>query len=398
VFHTQGPLHGKWNQYLIPGGLYSAPAKIEAHGYDSEIYVDPRTPGWDGQFYYYMANDPLALADTEKHMDMPAYRYQRIGVPLVAYIVSKITGRDWVSPTLYFAVTLLLMTAAAYSLASYAASLGYSPYWALVWSTGGSALFTIAFGFVDGASDALLIIALIEHLKGRRWAYAIAMTFAVLGREVYALFPAAIAGATGIGITVAAWRDRSGMAAWARQAMHTAITHAIPIAAILAWQAYLGWRFAHIPPIPAAQFLGMPFAAIIEYILTSATGNPISTYAGFHITLVPYSQAIGLSLFLALNVGAFIFSAVKIMRWKKTPLNSAGIFLACCALSALYICFRHVMLWEHVGYVKAASMVWAAFFLGCLGSKSKSTMLIGTISAGMTAFSIWAVVMHTTAL
>src|SRR6476469_4107940 len=43
------------------------------------------TRGYDGQFYYYIATDPLNAA---QHMDNPAFRLQRVFYPLVIMAVS----------------------------------------------------------------------------------------------------------------------------------------------------------------------------------------------------------------------------------------------------------------------------------------------------------------------
>jgi hypothetical protein len=48
--------------------------------------LDPAgTPGYDGQFYYYIARDP---ASAWRHMDVPAYRYQRIFYPMVVRLLA----------------------------------------------------------------------------------------------------------------------------------------------------------------------------------------------------------------------------------------------------------------------------------------------------------------------
>jgi hypothetical protein len=46
------------------------------------------TMGYDGQFYYIMAHDPLIREGMHQYLDIPAYRYQRILYPLLVYIFS----------------------------------------------------------------------------------------------------------------------------------------------------------------------------------------------------------------------------------------------------------------------------------------------------------------------
>jgi len=66
IFNSLG---GQFDEYLQPGAMYAAPAVIKDHGYDAHIYIEPGHPGWDGQFYYYMANDPIIVGDTPLHID-----------------------------------------------------------------------------------------------------------------------------------------------------------------------------------------------------------------------------------------------------------------------------------------------------------------------------------------
>lgn len=57
--------------------------RIGSH-YDSTLYSRD-AEGYDGQFAYYIARDPLSAA---RYLDVPAYRYQRILYPMLARLLS----------------------------------------------------------------------------------------------------------------------------------------------------------------------------------------------------------------------------------------------------------------------------------------------------------------------
>ncbi len=64
------------------------------------------TEGYDGQFVYYIATDPLKAP---AKIDVPAYRFQRIIYPLLALILSG--GYDALIPWLLLLINLLAITA-----------------------------------------------------------------------------------------------------------------------------------------------------------------------------------------------------------------------------------------------------------------------------------------------
>ena len=52
--------------------------------------ADPHgTQGYDGQFAYYIARDPIG---GWRYCDVPAYRYQRILYPMLAWVLALVTA------------------------------------------------------------------------------------------------------------------------------------------------------------------------------------------------------------------------------------------------------------------------------------------------------------------
>lgn len=114
------------------------------------------TQGYDGQFVYYLALDPRPQV-VAPHLDVPAYRYQRILLPLLARLVSL--GNPRVLPWGLLALNLLAQSAGTWAVGRLLASWGVSPWYALVYGLwAGFALAIrldlpepLAFGLVAGA-------------------------------------------------------------------------------------------------------------------------------------------------------------------------------------------------------------------------------------------------------
>src|SRR5437016_499901 len=76
--------------YILLIGLDSL---INHHNALYYVHIGPRfvlhdphaAPGYDGQFYYQIARDPLQAA---QYLDQPAYRYQRIVYALLVAVLS----------------------------------------------------------------------------------------------------------------------------------------------------------------------------------------------------------------------------------------------------------------------------------------------------------------------
>src|SRR5512145_647814 len=62
---------------------------------------DKGTEGYDGQFAYYIARDP---AGSENCLDVPAYRFQRILLPALGYVLSL--GIETLIPWVFVLVNL----------------------------------------------------------------------------------------------------------------------------------------------------------------------------------------------------------------------------------------------------------------------------------------------------
>jgi len=176
-FYHARTLQGDIDHHILSGEMFGTPAALKERGLQP-LYRGPGMTGWDGQFYYYMANDILALKDTPQHIDAPSYRYQRIGLSLYTAIVAKLLWRDWVSPSLFFWSYLGLLLAAVWAGARLFQRLGASPYLILFWVLGVGPQITLFNALPDAAADAFMILALSALCASRVVGAAVLFAFA----------------------------------------------------------------------------------------------------------------------------------------------------------------------------------------------------------------------------
>ena len=62
-FYLHGTLEGQINNHILAAEMWGTPAKMQARGI-KPLYHGPVQTGWDGQFYFYIANDLLAREDS----------------------------------------------------------------------------------------------------------------------------------------------------------------------------------------------------------------------------------------------------------------------------------------------------------------------------------------------
>lgn len=111
---------GNWTALFVTG-TRATPAELRAE----RLYVFPNA-GYDGQFYHYIAHDPLLRRGFAADVDDPRLRYRRILVPGLAFLLAL--GEDGRIDRAYVAVAWLSIAAGAYWLGRFAMRYGY-PAW-----------------------------------------------------------------------------------------------------------------------------------------------------------------------------------------------------------------------------------------------------------------------------
>lgn len=170
---------------------------------------DPQgTEGYDGQFVYYIARS-LNPQEVAPYLDVPAYRYQRILLPLLVRLLSL--GQETLIPWMLPLVLIAAHTAGTWAVAALLNDFGVSRWYAL--SYGLFAGFTLAirldlseplaYGLVAGA-----LLAQFRQRLGLSW---VLYGLALFAKEVTVLFLLAQFGAD---LLNRRWRTAAGLAAF----------------------------------------------------------------------------------------------------------------------------------------------------------------------------------------
>lgn len=332
--YLSSEIRGNINWHILPGAMFGIPQPLAEKGL-TPLYFGPGETGWDGQFYYYIANDLRGTPETIRHIDADAYRYQRVGLSLAAKIVSIITLQKWVSPLTYYLTNLLLILLATYIWADYLQKKNYSPWIALFWSLGIGTQLTLLNGLPDAAADSFVIIALINYLQRRYLLYAITITFALLSREIYVFVPIML------GI-VSAWNWFYEKPRHLVDLVKQGLIHGVPTLIWCLWRLYLVLHFHKTPISQTSNILNLPFISSIYYLFHnhSGTGNRIFLYI--------FLTFIGISL-------SIIIKTILCIRIR--PLETrAAICLAFLPICILYLCFGNTVMFHFSGFMKTATI------------------------------------------
>jgi hypothetical protein len=147
------------------------------------------TTGYDGQFVYYIARDPLgAIA----YLDIPAHRYRRIVYPALAWMLS-LGGNVTLLPWVMLLINLLAAAISAGLLAQLLAKRWASPWYALILIFYIGMLFTVRADLNEPLALALALAGWLAY-EQRRFGVAIGLfALAGLSKEVGLVIPAGLA-------------------------------------------------------------------------------------------------------------------------------------------------------------------------------------------------------------
>ena len=114
-------LSGRWTGLFYTGGNLTQPPSLA----DEQLFVFPHSNGYDGQFYHYVAHDPLFRKGLARYIDAPRLRYRRILVPALASLLAA--GQSHYIDAALIAVNLFFVFAGSYWLSRFALQFGAHP-------------------------------------------------------------------------------------------------------------------------------------------------------------------------------------------------------------------------------------------------------------------------------
>lgn len=156
-----------------------------------------RTFGYDGQFFLYIAIDPV---DARAYVDEPPYRYARIVYPLLARAAA--VGRSELVPWTLFGLGLAAVGAGTYLLARYLAARGASPWYALLFGLTPGLQVAVNRDLAEPLAYAFVAGGILAFGSGHRRLVLSGTLFALAGltRETTLLFPLAYALSLALGL------------------------------------------------------------------------------------------------------------------------------------------------------------------------------------------------------
>jgi hypothetical protein len=147
---------------------------------------DPEgTEGYDGQFVYYLAQN-LDPGEVQILLDVPAYRYQRILLPVLARGLTL--GDPDLLPWALAALGVLSQAMGTWVVAVLLNFYGARVWYALVYGLWAGFTLAVRLDLPEPLAFALVAAALLASLRGKIWLAGLLYGLALFAKEVTALF------------------------------------------------------------------------------------------------------------------------------------------------------------------------------------------------------------------
>jgi hypothetical protein len=170
---------------LIVFAAYRNPLEFVWPGsrFDPTIYSRD-VEGYDGQFAYYIARD---LGGAAKYLDVPAYRYQRIVYPLLAWALS-LGGQPALLPWVMVIINLIALSAGTALLERLLVQEKVSRWYALSYGLFAGVFVAVRFSTNEPLAYGLVLGALVAARRGSIRAFAALLAVAILTKETTLFF------------------------------------------------------------------------------------------------------------------------------------------------------------------------------------------------------------------
>jgi hypothetical protein len=210
---------------------------------DRYLLGDPQgSEGYDGQFIYYIALQPNPKL-VAPQLDVPAYRYQRILLPVLARGLSL--GLPELVPWMLALVGILSQAAGTWLVARLLAGWGTNPVYALSYGLWVGFGLAVRLDLPEPLAYALVAGALWAEMRSKSWLSWILFSLALFAKEVTAPFVAAAGLAA---LAERRWKDVTGLVS-------------IGVLPYMIFQAWL-WTVFGSPGIGSGGAMATPFEII----------------------------------------------------------------------------------------------------------------------------------------
>jgi hypothetical protein len=209
--------------------------------------------GYDGQFYYRLAINPLNFHQSAYGITIDApYRFMRIGYPVVTWLVSF--GQSSLVPYMLVAVNVAAIGALGYAGGWFAVQGGRHAAWGLLLPGYFGLVTSLCRDTAEPVAAACMVAGLLAiRLRQRRLA-ALLLAFGVLTRETVMVLIAAIAIVRLTGFLRRRYRPERDDIVWV-----------LPAAAFVVWELLVFLFTTHLPVLAdGGRNAGTPFIAPFE--------------------------------------------------------------------------------------------------------------------------------------
>jgi hypothetical protein len=237
--------------------VHAAPPWTSAAEAPESLTVQPTEDGFDGQFFYRNAADPLSTAEREVgvEFDLPALRSSRIGYSFLAWLGSA--GDVDVLPWSLLAINVLAAGALGAAAGALVQHLGRHAAWGLVLVLWPGFAYTLSFDLAELVASAFAVGGLLAAAR-QRWLLAASLLIAAaLTRETALIY----AGALGLAGLLHSW---DGAPTALRTARPRVVVGGAALGAIAAWQLFIWSRFGDLAvgSSGGSNNLGAPLAGL----------------------------------------------------------------------------------------------------------------------------------------
>jgi hypothetical protein len=267
--------------------------------------------GYDGQFYYFLAVDPVHGRD---YMDAPGIIYSRIGYPMAARALSA--GNPVLVPYMMVLVNVLAAIGGTLAVAFFLKRHGLPPGLALLYGLYPGLVLSVLRDLTEPLAFALAAAALLvfdARSKRRLLASGALFGLAMLTRETVAVFPAILALALLVGAgTVSEWSVRFR---WGNLARSIAFAE-------LAFAPLLIWRHVLTTSVLSHATTQEPFVGGEHHVagVGGAAGSALTALVPFHAIAKQWPwNGDNVSDLLTVFLPAMIWAGIAIVLLRRKP-------------------------------------------------------------------------------
>jgi hypothetical protein len=264
-----------WNGLFCTGDRLPVPQQLASE----HVYEFPKSYGYDGEYYHYIAHDPFFQRGFARYIDAPRFRYRRILIPITAFLLAL--GRSDRIDAAYIGVVLLHVFLGGWWLSRYCSRAGLSADWGFGFVLLPATLVSIDRMTVDVALAALCAGFAVYVTQGSRWALYGVLAAAPLVRDTGFLLVAAY-------ILYLLWVRKLG----------DALLYSTMALPALSWYLFVQ---LHTVPYGTGLFTVLPWKGLIERVL-HPVAYPLAPLVAGVATLLDYAALAGITLAIALAI------------------------------------------------------------------------------------------------